>query len=336
MTVDIENAIVSLSLTKNINMINKIILGVFGAAVLAVGAYLLINNTLDPKQPNISGPEDIVADYEDLLVEAEDLKLAAGSDCANKKDVNQKIDDLENKLNDLGDRKKDWLDNVPKLPEINPETIITDDPRGRPGSEVPELGSDVPALPDIDPDSMVIIPGRPGSESPELSSDVPPLPDIKIKVIDPEYIPEMPEINTGRPGSEIPELTSNVPPLPEIDDWDIVDPDEPIIKMTDLEQKIASILQDLKVLCKEDDTKKKVISDKCSDTCQRHKDCAGYTEDVTAVDLNDAYTTCMEECVTWPKEMIKCINAVDIKKPNDCVSFVKCQLPQFYEENYLN
>jgi len=51
--------------------------------------------------------------------------------------------------------------------------------------------------------------------------------------------------------------------------------------------------------------------------------------------LTDAYNTCMEECPTWPKEMIKCINAVDIKTPNDCVSFVQCQLPQLYEERYL-
>jgi len=318
------------------NIINKIILSVLGVAILGAGAYFLANNTLNPKQSDNSSPESIAADYEDLLAEAESLKLVAGSDCANKKDVNQKINDLEKKLSDLANRKKDWLDSVPKLPEVNPETTSIDDPRGRPGSEMPELSSDLPSLPEIDPGSIVVVPGRPGSETPDLSSDVPQLPDIEIKVTDPEYIPEMPEINNGRPGSEVPELSPDVPPLPEIDDLDIVDPNEPIIKMSDLEQKIINILQGLKALCKEDNLNKKAVSDKCSDACQRHRDCAAYTEDVTAADLNDAYSACMEECVTWPKEMVKCINSVDIKKPNDCVSFVNCQLPQFYEEQYLD
>ena len=101
-----------------------------------------------------------------------------------------------------------------------------------------------------------------------------------------------------------------------------------------MERKIKNLLQELKTLCPEEENKK-VISDKCSDACQRHKDCAAYTEDVTAADLTDAYNTCMEECPTWPKGMIKCINAVDIKTPNDCVSFVQCQVPQLYEERYL-
>ena len=104
--------------------------------------------------------------------------------------------------------------------------------------------------------------------------------------------------------------------------------------MGELERKIGDLLRELKALCK-DEEKKKVISDKCSDACQRYKDCAAYTEDVTPEDLNDAYDTCMEECPTWPKEMIKCINAIDIKIPNDCVSFLNCQVPQFYEETYL-
>lgn len=315
--------------------INKIILSVLGVSIFGSGIYFLSNNFLKSDNRDIFNPEVIVADYQDLLIKAEKLKITAGADCLNKKNINQQIDELEKELTDLNDRKKEWLDNVPKLPEVEPEIVSADDPRGRPGSEVPELTSDVPSLPDIDPDSIVIIPGRPGSEPPELSSDVPPLPDIKIKVIDSEYIPEMPEINIGRPGSEVPELSSNVPPLPEISDLNIVDPDEPIIKMENLEQKINNILQNLKALCKEQDSKKKVISDKCSDACQRHKDCAAYTEDVTATDLNDAYNTCMEECITWPKEVIKCINATDIKTPNDCVAFVNCRLPQFYEDNYL-
>ena len=201
---------------------------------------------------------------------------------------------------------------------------------------MPELSSDVPPLPDIDPDDIVMIPdadaGRPGSEMPELSSDVPPLPDI-----DPDDIVMIPDADAGRPGSEMPELSSDVPPLPDIDDADIIDPDEYILQMAESEKKIINILQALKALCQEETEKPapKTVSDKCSDACQRYKDCAAYTEDATPADLNDAYDTCLEECQTWPKEMIKCINAVEIKAPNDCVNFLPCQLPQFYEEKYL-
>jgi hypothetical protein len=34
-------------------------------------------------------------------------------------------------------------------------------------------------------------------------------------------------------------------------------------------------------------------------------------------------------------KMVKCINAIDINVPNDCVGFLNCQLPQYYEEKYL-
>jgi len=88
-------------------------------------------------------------------------------------------------------------------------------------------------------------------------------------------------------------------------------------------------------LCKEEEPTTKVVSDKCSDACQRYEDCASYTEDVTASDLDDAYNTCMEECGAWQKEMIQCINTIDIQTPNDCMGFVQCQLPQYYEEKYL-
>ena len=82
-------------------------------------------------------------------------------------------------------------------------------------------------------------------------------------------------------------------------------------------------MEELKSLCSEDEQdKKKVVSDKCSDACQRYKDCAAYGDDATPADLNDAYATCIEECATWPKDMVKCINAVDIKVPNDCVGFL--------------
>lgn len=318
----------------------KIIISVLSFAALGAAGYFASDHLLNGGSS--TNPEKITADYKDLLAEAEQLQVSVGADCNNKKEANKKIKALEDKLADLADRKKQWLDSVPPLPDVEPEVVNSENPLGRPGSEVPELSSDVPPLPDIDPDSIVITPGRPGSEVPELSSDVPPLPDVKIELIDgendSEYIPEMPEIpeiNTGRPGSEIPELSSDVPPLPEIDEMNIIDPDEYIFQMEEAEQKIRNTLQALKDLCQEEETPPKKISDKCSDACQRYKDCASYTEDVTPADLNDAYDTCMEECPTWPQEMVKCINAIDIKVPNDCVSFLQCRLPQLYEERYL-
>lgn len=301
--------------------------------VLAIGGYFAANYFSDANQKNtLDTPERIAADYQNLLDEAKRLEAAAGADCGNKKDINRQIEALENKLADLDARKKQWLDSVPELPDVELEIRDQNDPN-RPGSQVPELSSDVPPLPDVNVEVI------PGSEVPELTSDVPPLPEINIELIESaDYIPEMPEIpeiNPGRPGSEVPELTSDVPPLPEIDEADIINPDEPIFQMEDAGQKINDILQRLKALCQEDAPVKKPVSDKCSDACQRHKDCAAFTEDATPADLNDAYSTCMEECAAWPVEMVKCINAIDINVPNDCVGFLNCQLPQYYEEKYL-
>ncbi len=316
------------------SIIQKFLLGASSLAVLGIASYFVLGNLPDSQQDGLDSPDNIVVDYKELLSEAEQLQMFVGTNCDNKEAVNKKIQAMEKKLADLAGRKKQWLDNVPKLPDVEPElvgeVVSSDNPLGRPGSEVPELSSNVPPLPEIDIKVL-------GSEVPELTSNVPPLPEIDMDSIVTEYIPEMPEINTGRPGSEVPELTSNVPPLPEINEADIIDPNENIFQMAECEQKIDNILKKLKALC-EDETKepvKKVVSDKCADACQRYKDCSSYTEDVTATDLNDAYNTCMEECVTWPKEVIRCINTTDIKAPNDCVSFVQCQLPQFYEETYL-
>ena len=304
--------------TNYMSIIQKVIMGA-AAVVLAIGGYFAANYFSDANQKNtLDTPERIAADYQNLLDEAKRLEAAAGADCGDKKDINRQIEELKNKLADLEARKKQWLDSVPELPDVEPEIRDQNDPN-RPGSEVPELTSDAPPLPDVNVEVI------PGSEVPELTSDVPPLPEI-----DPNSI-----IIEETPGSQVPELTSDVPPLPEIDEADIINPDEPIFQMEDAGQKINDILQRLKALCQEDAPVKKPVSDKCSDACQRHKDCAAFTEDATPADLNDAYSTCMEECVAWPVEMVKCINAIDINVPNDCVGFLNCQLPQYYEEKYL-
>ncbi len=257
------------------SIIQKVAIGALAVIVLGVSSYFISDYLSDSRQKKIDSPENIVADYKDLLAEAERFQMFIGADCDNKEDINKKIQEMENNLADLSERKKNWLDNVPELPNIDGESV--------------------------------------------------------------EYIPEMLELNPSRPGTEIPELTSNVPELLDIDKINVIDPNEPIFQMEEIERKIKNILEALKALCQEEtkEPAKKVISDKCSDACQRHKHCASYTEDVTPADLNDAYATCMEECPTWSKKIIKCINATDIKTPNDCVSFVQCQLPQFYEGKYL-
>lgn len=322
-------------------LIQKIVVSVLSVAALGGAGYFAWDYWQDRYNDHLTNPNNIIADYQRLLDEAEALQTTIGDDCKDNKGAAQTIQALENKLADLKQRRQKWLDSVPPLPEFDPELSGVDDPRGRPGSEVPELSSEVPPLPDISPDLIETPPGRPGSEIPELSSDVPPLPDVKIGLIDgddSEYVPEMPELNTGRPGSEVPELSSDVPPLPEIDEADIIDPNELIYQMDEYERKISEVLTKLKGMCEDEEGQKvkpKVSSDKCSDACQRYKDCAAYTEGVTSADLKDAYDTCMEECVTWPKQAVKCINATNIKAPNDCISLVQCQLPQFYEEKYL-
>lgn len=341
--------------------IQKIIFSALSVIILGATGYFFADRLLDSKQEKIDSPEEIASDYKDLLAEVERLQASMGGKCDNKKDRDNQILAMEKRLADLADRKQSWLDSVPPLPDVEPEDLIPENSPGRPGSEVPELDSGVPPLPEIDPEN-IRIEEVPGSQVPELDSNVPPLPEIGAESI--EFIPEMPEINTGRPGSEVPDLTpdvpplpeinpenirieevpgsqvpdlsSDVPPLPEIDEMDIIDPNEPIFQMDDSEQKINSILQVLRELCQEEEKApvKKAISDKCSDACQRYKSCAAYTEDATPADVEDAYGTCMEECATWPKENITCINAIDIKTPNDCVSFVQCRMPQFYEERY--
>ncbi|HOZ56457.1 MAG: hypothetical protein BWY51_00554 [Parcubacteria group bacterium ADurb.Bin316] len=321
----------------------KVIISVLSTVFLGVSGYFAWDYFSDSRQNRAGAdPESIVANYKKLMEESEQLKVFVGDNCDNKKAINQQIKAMEKQLADLASRKEQWLSDAPPLPDVEPELISTEETSNRPGSEVPELTPDVPPLPDFEPE-LLETEGRPGSEVPELTPDVPPLPDVNIEVTDDsgpldDYIPDMPEINTGRPGYEVPELTPDVPPLPDVE-MDIIDPNEYIFQMENYEQKIKNILQELAALCQEDEEEpmqKKIISDKCSDACQRHKDCSAFTDDVTSADLNDAYNTCIEECATWTKEMIKCINAIDIKAPNDCVGFLQCQLPQFYEEKYLN
>ena len=176
----------------------------------------------------------------------------------------------------------------------------------------------------------------------------PKLPDIPSDIIDEQNKTEIEspkltdeqekQIKEDLFGSK--ESSNNVPPLPDLNEEDIEMVDYDIEKLKNLPTKIKSIIDTLKKL--NDTCNKKAmdaISDKCEDACTRYKKCAAWS-DATAEDLADAYDSCMVECTGsetppgWSKKVIKCINAVEIKKPNDCVIFVNCQLPEQIENKY--
>lgn len=345
------------------NTSQKIIVGAAVVAITGGGLFALWNRYADPvKTVSPTNPEGIVADFAKLLNRVEELYQRVGENCDAAESVNHELAFLEKELADLSKRKQAWLDAVPPLPEMKVEVALDD----KPGSQTPELDNtayqnlnkpkkEIPPLPDLNP--QVVSESRPGSEVPDLDETayrypIPPLPNIEVetapedKMYQDRYIPEVPEISqvndSRRPGSEVPELTSGVPPLPDIGNVTVIDSSEPIYQMASYEHKIKTLLGAIKDLCKKEEPKAivsdkpKVISDKCEDACRRDKACAAFTEGVTPSDLQDAYDTCMEECLNqpWPKEMIKCMNSVEIKKPNDCVQFIQCQLPQFYENKY--
>ncbi|HNU95840.1 MAG TPA: hypothetical protein PKH95_00325, partial [Candidatus Magasanikbacteria bacterium] len=177
----------------------------------------------------------------------------------------------------------------PELLDYYPNT----DPR--PGSEPPEL---LDYYPNTDP--------RPGSQVPDLS--------------DGDY-------SDPRPGSQVPEMSdgnyfNEVPELPEI----VIEDSKSVFDQIDeIEQQIITEINNLKSLCDEDE----VISDSCPEACKKYGDCARYTEDVTEQDIQDAYDSCMEECVNWSKETVICINKKPIKKPLDCRDLSFCALPEY-------
>ncbi|MFH0891622.1 MAG: hypothetical protein V1867_02475 [Candidatus Falkowbacteria bacterium] len=278
--------------------IKKVIMAFSAVVVLGLGGFLASEHFSDSGRERSGGSGNIVADYKDLLNEAERLKALAGENCENKKDMNQRIDGLEEKLADLAARKKAWLDNNP----------------------APADGEFIPPIPGSEPLDMVEpVPGPSGSADVDYG-DIPPIPGSEpLDMSESDPVPSA--------DGEF------IPPIPGSEPLDMVEPSD-FDMINTIEKDIISELNSLKALCN-DEEKKKAISDKCGDACQRHKDCAAYTEDATPGDLNDAYDACMEECAAWPKEMIKCINAIDIKAPNDCVSFLNCRVPQFFEEKYL-
>ena len=307
----------------------KIILILGGAATMAgVGAFLMWGDS--PNQS--SGEAALLKDYQEFL---EDLKNdnteknLSGS-CDKPEKFASQIKDLEDRLKDLQDRKNDLLNSVPKLPDIKDEDIIIIESEPRPGSELLELsdgdysdpipGSQVPELLDYYPNNDP----RPGSEPPELLDYYP--------NNDPRPGSQVPDLSDGdysdpRPGSQVPEMSdgnyfNEVPELPEI----VIEDSKSVFDQIDeIEQQIITEINNLKSLCDEDE----VISDSCPEACKKYGDCARYTEDVTEQDIQDAYDSCMEECVNWSKETVICINKKPIKKPLDCRDLSFCALPEY-------
>jgi hypothetical protein len=342
-------------------LIQKILIGV-AAMIIAGGSVYLAFNQINKEEFKNDNLQKIVADYESLLNEAEKIQTSS-SDCSNK-NLSQDIKNLEEKLSKLNKRAKTWWENRPKLPDI-PSDII--DEQNKTEIESPKLtdeqekqikedlfgskesSNNVPPLPDLPEEVKIESPKLTDEQekqikedlfgSKESSNNVPPLPDLpeEVKIESPKLTDEQEkQIKEDLFGSK--ESSNNVPPLPDLN-IEVVDYD--IEKLKNLPTKIKNIIDTLKKL--NDTCNKKAmdaVSDKCEDACARYKKCAAWPDHTTPEDLADAYDSCMVECTGsetppgWSKKVIKCINAVEIKKPNDCVVFVNCQLPEQIENKY--
>ncbi|MFA5211135.1 MAG: hypothetical protein WC414_01355 [Patescibacteria group bacterium] len=323
--------------------IGKIFSIISGISIIAISAFLFLPET----KKDTDFPESLLSDYDKLLND-----ISAINNCDNPKIIANTIKDFENRLEDLQTRKNKIIESekesnfIPELPEINEDNIIVEP---IPGSEVPELSDgnyfdQVPELPEINEDNIVVE-AIPGSETPELldyypnndprlGSEVPELSDGNYF----DQVPELPEINEDNiivepiPGSEVPELSDGnyfdntkneipkLPVLPEIEN---------------IERQIVEKLIALKSLCedeKNNSNEKEIISNSCNEACKKYSDCASYTEDVTEVDIKDAFDSCMEECVKWSEKTVICVNKKQIKNPADCQVMTFCVLPEYDEE----
>jgi len=77
------------------NFMQKIIIGAVTVVVLIAAGFFLKNTLIDSNQNKMDTPEKIVADYKDLLAEADQLQNSVGVNCGDKKEINKKIDALE-------------------------------------------------------------------------------------------------------------------------------------------------------------------------------------------------------------------------------------------------
>jgi hypothetical protein len=95
--------------------------------------------------------------------------------------------------------------------------------------------------------------------------------------------------------------------------------------------KLAIELAKLKTTC--DNYVKKetpaVISNRCEDACNKYSQCAGFTDGATKTDQQDAYDSCMEECVKWADSTKVCINKKPINKAVDCMNLSVCAMKEY-------
>lgn len=67
----------------------------------------------------------------------------------------------------------------------------------------------------------------------------------------------------------------------------------------------------------------------CDKACDNYALCAGYGDDMTAQDVDDAFASCMEECAGWEKTNIDCMAKVIVRNPEDCGPVSLCGLKNY-------
>lgn len=72
-------------------------------------------------------------------------------------------------------------------------------------------------------------------------------------------------------------------------------------------------------------------STSCDDVCDSYGTCAGFTEEITTADIEEAKTSCKQECAKWSDETKKCITKQPIKAPMDCSNLSMCALKEYQD-----
>jgi len=275
----------------------NIIIGGIATVIVAAGAIILVNWN---QWSHIDTLDDLVKDYQEL---SEDVKLSkTKSDllaaCENPGGFNKQIQELENTLARLRQRKND-ITNTPI--EVKEEEYI------------PRLGEQVPDLWEPDPIQQEEYIPKPGQFPLDLDGNI-------VIENEKEYIPRL--------GEQVPDLwepdpiqqEEYIPRLGE-QSLDFIENTSILSEITVLEEEILTELNNLKSLCDNQEKKKKeIISNSCIDACKKYSECTHYTQDTTEQDRKDAYDSCMIECADWSNKTKICINKKPIKTVSDCTN----------------
>lgn len=76
------------------------------------------------------------------------------------------------------------------------------------------------------------------------------------------------------------------------------------------------------------DEEKDETAGNCNAACNNYAGCAGFAEDATPADLDEAYNTCMGECANWDQENISCMANATVS-PQGCMNISLCGLRQY-------